>query len=121
MGQAGEDVLAEVFKVFEVGLADLAQEEALEARDALAVVGAHLSEEPVGFAAAASATVADGGRAVGPIAEAGGGTGRELLFQEDDAGADKVQELVAGTTVLPAKLEELLQLLLGKWRKRRHG
>ena len=79
----------------------------------MAVVGAHLGEEPVGFAAAASAAVADGGGAVGAIAEAGGGAGRELPGLEDDAAADEVQELVAGTTVLQAELEELFEFMLG--------
>ena len=117
VGQAGEEALAEVFEVFEVGFADFAEEEAFEAGDALAIVGAHLGEEPVGFAAAASAAVADGGGAVGLIAEAGGGAGGELPGLEDDAGADEVQELVAGTAVLQAELEELFQLVLGGWRE----
>lgn len=48
-----EETATEGFEVFAVGLADLAEEQAFESRDALAIVGAELGEEPVGFTAAA--------------------------------------------------------------------
>ncbi len=107
VGEVGEEALAEVVEVFEVGFADFAQEEAFEAGEALAIVGAHLGEEPVGFAAAAGAAVADGGGAVGVIAEAGGGAGGELAGLEEDAGADEVLDLVDGTTRSPGVADEL--------------
>ena len=96
-GRRQEEAPAEVLEVFEVGFADFAEEEAFEAGDALAVIGAHLGEEPVGFAAAAGAAVADGRGAVGQVAEAGGGAGGELPGLEDDAGADEVLHLILGT------------------------
>ena len=90
MREPAEEAAAEVLEVFEVGFADLAQQEAFQAGEALAVVHAHLGEEPEGFAAAAGAAVADGGGAVRAVAEAGGGAGGELLGLEEHAGADEV-------------------------------
>jgi len=94
MGKVAEQAKAEVLEVFEIGFADFAEEEALEARVALAIVSAHLGEEPEGFAAAAGAAVADGGGAVVLVAEAGGGAGGELFGLEDEAGIEEVADLV---------------------------
>ena len=113
-----KDTAAEAFKVFEVGLADLAEEEAFEAGDALAIVGAELGEEPVGFAAAAGAAIADGLGAVGLVAKPGGSAGGELAILQDDTGVGEVEELVAGTAVLEAELEEVLQLFRPTGRER---
>ena len=96
MGQGDEEAAAEVFEVFHVGFADFPQQQAFQARHALAVVSAHLGQEPVAFAAAAGAAVADGGGAVRAVAEAGGGGGGELALLQDDAGLDEVVHLVCG-------------------------
>ena len=97
MGQAEEEAAAEVLEVLEVGFADFAEEEAFEAGPALAIIGAQLGEEPMGFAAAARAAETDGGGADGLIAEAGGGAGRELAGLENDAGPSKVFRLIERT------------------------
>jgi len=94
VGEALEEALAEALEVFEVGFADFAEEEAVEAREALAIVGAHLGEEPVGFTAAAGTTIADRLGAIGEIAETRGGTGGELAGLEDDAGVEEVLDLI---------------------------
>ena len=112
MGEALEEALAEVFHILEIGFTDFTEEEAFEAGDALAIVGADLGKQPVGFAAAASAAEADGLGASGQVAEASGGTGGELAGLEEDAGLNEVEQLVPGTTVLQAELEEVFQLLL---------
>jgi len=94
VGEAGEEALAEVLEVFEVGLADLAEEQALETRETLAVVQAHLGEEPEGFAAAASAAEADGRGAIREVASAGGGTGFQLARLQYDADAVEILHLI---------------------------
>ena len=94
MLEGGEDALAEIFKILCVGLADLAEEETVETGDPLTIVGPHLGEEPVGFAAAARTAVADSSGAIRLIAQSGGGTGGELARLEEDAGADQVIHLV---------------------------
>ena len=79
----------QILEVFEVGFADCAQQQAFEAGQALAIVDAHLGQQPVRFAAAASAAIADGGGAVGLVAKAGGGAGGELPGLQRDAGTDE--------------------------------
>lgn len=96
--QTAEETEAEILEVFEVGLGDFAEEEALEAGAALAIVGAHLGEEPKTFTATAGATIADGGGAVGGIAGASGRAGGELTVLKDEARADEVFELIFGAT-----------------------
>ena len=113
VGQLVEEALAEVFKVFEVGFADFTEQEAFEAGNALAIIGADLGEEPVGFAAAARAAVADGFGAIRLIAEARGGAGSKLAGLEDNASLGDIEELVFGTALLEAKLQGLLELGLG--------
>jgi hypothetical protein len=113
VGQEVEEASAKVLEVLEVGFADLAEEETLEARDALAVVDADLGEEPVGFAPAPGAAVADGSGAVGFVAEASGRAGGELAGLEDDARLGEVEELVGGTALFQAEVEELFQFGLG--------
>src|SRR5262249_49758425 len=93
-----EEALTEVVEVLAVGLADFAEEEAFEAGVALGIVSAHLGEEPVGFTAAAGATIADSGGAVGLVAETGGGAGGELAGLENDSGADEVFHLAGRAT-----------------------
>ena len=80
--------------MFGVGFADLAQEQALEAGKALAVIGPHLGQEPVRFAAATSAAVADGGGTIGLVTKTGGGAGAELALLEDQASGVEVGDLV---------------------------
>ena len=109
MGQPGEEALAQVFKVFEVGFPDFAEEKALEAGHALAIVVAHLRKEPVGFAAAARSAVADSLGTVRLITEPGRRAGGKLPGLKDDAGLGKVEELGLGTTLLQAELKKLLQ------------
>jgi len=92
-----EEALAKTFEVFEVGFADFTEEETVEAGDALTVVGPDLGEEPVSFAAAASAAIADGAGAVRIITEPSGRAGRKLPGLEEEAGANKVLHLIART------------------------
>jgi hypothetical protein len=72
MRQLTEEPLAQVLEVLHVRFANVPQEEALQAGQALAIVGSQLAEEPVGLAAASCATVTDGGWAVFSVTEAGG-------------------------------------------------
>jgi len=118
VGQAGEKAPAEDLKVFEIGLADFPEEEAIETGEALAIVGAELGEEPVGFAAAAGAAETDGAGTAGGIAEASGGAGGELPFLEDETGIGEVEKLIPRTARVDAELEELFQL---HFRVRREG
>ncbi len=97
VGEGAEEASAEVFEVFHVGFANLAEEEAFQAGDTLAIVGTHLGEEPVGFAAATGAAVTDGGGAVGEVTETGRGGGEELALLQDDIGAEEVVHLITGT------------------------
>ena len=98
VGEVAEEPAAEVVEVFAVGFADFAQEQALEAGEALAVIDAHLGEEPEGFAAAAGAAVADGGGAVGEVAEAGGGAGQRAGGAGERCGPWRSFGLVPGAT-----------------------
>ena len=84
MFEAGEDALTKVLEAFEVGLADLAEEEAFQARHALAIVGTKLGDEPMGFAATACAAVANSFGAIRFVAEARGGAGGELPGLKND-------------------------------------
>lgn len=118
VGQPGEEALAQGFEIFEVGFADLAEEEAVETGAALAIIGPHLSKEPVGFAAAASAAVADGPRPIRLVAEPGGGTGGELTRLQDKADVGEVEELIARAAVLQAELEKGFQFGLRRGRER---
>ncbi len=105
--EAGQDALAEVVEAFDIGFGGFPEEEALEAGEPLAIIGADLGEEPVGFAGAASAAVADGGGAAGLIAEAGGGAGSELAGLKENAGADEVLDLIVGTAGRDGVADEL--------------
>lgn len=113
MRQLPEETLPESLEMLEIGFAHLAEEEAVETGDALAIVGAHLGEQPVGFTAAARAAVTDGGGATRPIAQSGCGTGGELAGLEDEAGGGEVAQLVLGTTELLAEPEELFEPVFG--------
>ena len=95
MRQAAQQAAAEVLEIFAVGLAHFAEEEAFEAREALAIIDGHLGEEPKGFAAAARAAETDGGGTAGMVAEASGGAGSELLRLEEHPGVDEVFHLIA--------------------------
>jgi hypothetical protein len=92
--EPGEEAPAEVIEPFEVGLADFAEEETFQPRHALAIINAHLGNEPVGFAAATGTAIADRGGAAGLVAEAGGGAGGELPGLEQDAGPEMIFHLV---------------------------
>ena len=106
--QGGEEPLAEGREVFEIRFADLPEEEAFEAGNALAVIGAELGKEPVRFAAAPGPAVADGGGAGGVIAEPGGGAGGQLARLEADAGADEFLDLVGHAPGLKGVLSVLI-------------
>jgi hypothetical protein len=75
---AAENFPAQIFEVFAIGFSDFSQEQAFEAGETLAIVQGHLSEHPKGFSTAAGAAKADGGGAVGLIANASGRAGGEL-------------------------------------------
>ena len=93
-----EHLAAEIVKIFAIGLSDFAEEEAFEARAALAIVGAHLGDEPVRFSTPARAAEADRSRAVRMIAATGGGAGGELARLEDDGFFDEVLHLIGRTS-----------------------
>lgn len=76
VSQAVEEFAPEIFKMLHVCFAHLAEEEAFQFGNALAIIRAHLRQEPVGLAAATSAAEPDGGGAARPIAAAGGGEAR---------------------------------------------
>ncbi len=59
MPQVREQLPPQILEVLQVGLADLAQQQALQPRHALTVVHAHLRQQPVRLAAAARPAVAD--------------------------------------------------------------
>ena len=86
----------------------LAEEEALEAGETLAIVGAHLSEEPMGLAAAAGTPKADRGGTVREVTEAGSGAGSELFGLKDDAGMDEVEHLLKGAAGEPRGSGEMI-------------
>lgn len=94
VGQPAEDARHEVLEAFLDGAADFAQQQALEAGLALAVVHGDLGEHPVGFAAAASAAVGDLAGAVVVVGGAGGGRGDELARLEDDEGFEHARDEV---------------------------
>jgi len=95
--QSAKDAPPKVFEVFEVGFAHFSKQEAFEAGNALAIVGAHLGEQPMGFAAATSAAVADGCWAARIIAKPGGSAGCELAVLQDDACGEEILDLIART------------------------
>jgi hypothetical protein len=71
MGRAIEQFAAQVFGMLQVRFADFAQEQAFQAGDALAVVGAELGQQPMRLPAATGAAVAIGGGAVGAVPDNG--------------------------------------------------
>ena len=103
---AVKDAAAKVFKIFAVGFADLAEQEAFEAGEALAIVEADLSDEPERLAATTSAAEADGGGAIREIAKPGGGAGGELFALRDDGPMVEVVRLVEGATCEPGFVGE---------------
>ena len=66
----------------------------------------------MGFAAAASAAIADLLGAVGFIAEASRRTGGKLPVLKDDAGLGEIEELGLGAALVQTELQELLEPLL---------
>ena len=88
-----EDNAAQILEMFEVGLGGLAQEEAFEVGDALAIIQAHLGEHPERFTTATSAAESDGNGAIGKIALTGRATGGELFVLECDSGLEEVFDL----------------------------
>ena len=97
MRESAEDAGAQCFEVFDVGFADFAQEQAFESRPALAIVDAHLGNEPVTFAAGPRPAVADGVWAVFAVARPSGRARGELTGLQDDTRFDEVPELVLRT------------------------
>ena len=115
MRQQREEALAKILQILEIRFADFAEEKTFQAGEALAIVSAHLGQEPVGFPAAARAAVADGLGTVGLIAATCGGAGGQLRGQEHQAGVREVEELVLGAPLLLAELKELRQPGLRSW------
>ena len=103
MVETPKSATADVIEVFEIGFADFSNEEAFEARIALAIIGADLRKEPMGFTAAASAAVTDEGGTFGIVTEAGGSAGLELTGVEADPSAGEVDELIVRTAKALAK------------------
>lgn len=98
MREIFQDAQAEVAEIFTIGFADFAQQEAFESGDTLAIVSAHLGDEPVRFATAAGAAVTDSGGAVREVTQAGGRAGGQLPGVEDEAGLKEIFDLVARAT-----------------------
>ena len=98
MVQPTEQSAAEIFKVFQVRLADLAEQQTFQARHALAVVRAHLREQPVTFATAASTAVANRHRPVRCIAPSRRRRRGQLPFLQNHVGAGKFVHLSHRTT-----------------------
>jgi len=97
MVETPKSATADVVEVFEIGFADFSNEEAFEARIALAIIGADLRKEPMGFTAPAGAAVTDEGGTFGIVTEAGGSAGLELTGVEADPSAFEVDELIVRT------------------------
>src|SRR4051812_23749839 len=98
MRQFFEEAQPDVVEVFDVGLVGFAQNQTFEAGVTLAIVGTDLGEQPMRFAAAASAAIANPLGAAGLIAKPGGGAGGKLPRLENDVGAGEVRDLVEWTT-----------------------
>lgn len=77
-----------VVEGFHDRLADLAQQQAFQARHALAIIRTHLRHLPVQLFAAASAAVTDCGRPAGLVAQARDSRGGKLALLEEQAGHD---------------------------------
>lgn len=105
-----EESTAQVFEIFEVRFADLAEEKTFKAGPALAIIGSHLSEEPMRFATATGAAIADGGWTVWLVAQARGGTGCELAGLKDNACFRQVEDLVSRAAGEPAGFDVLFSL-----------
>ena len=97
MRDGAKSVATKIFEIFAIRFANFSQQEALEAWEALAIVKAHLGDEPIRLAAAAGATEADGGRSAGMVTEARGGAGVELFGMQQSSGIDEVIHLVTRT------------------------
>ena len=69
MIQAPEQPAAQILEMFQVRLADLAQQQTFQPRHALAIIRPHLREQPMRFAAAARAAVANCHRPVRCVAQ----------------------------------------------------
>src|SRR5262252_5207106 len=97
MFQPAKQSPAQIFKLLEVRLAHLAEQETFQSWHALTIVGTHLSEEPVRLATAARAAVADGRGPVGLVAEPRGRGGGELARLQHHTGAEEIADLVPRT------------------------
>src|SRR5688500_2741609 len=107
--QFPEDAAAQIAEAFEVGLADFAEQEAFEAGVTLAIVTAHLGDEPMTFAAATRAAIAEHGRTFLVIALARDGAGEELAFLKDDSDAGEVEHLIVGTAGATAESDVVFE------------
>ena len=72
-------------------LPNFAQQQTLQSRHALAIIRAHLREQPMRLPAATCATVADGRRPIRAVAGPRRGAGHELSLLENDLGAQKLR------------------------------
>ena len=93
MRQVNEQATAQVVERFHDRLADLAEQKTFQARHTLAIVHAHLREQPMRFAAAASTAVTDGRRPVRAVTKPRRRARRELARLQHDARADEVVHL----------------------------
>ena len=98
MRQPTEQPATQVIEVFQIRFADLAEQKTFQPRHPLAIVRAHLREQPVRFAAAARPAVADRRRPVGLVAEPRRRAGHKLPQLENDARAREVPHLFLRTT-----------------------
>src|SRR5678816_3699254 len=70
MRKVAKEADAKGLEVFEVGLAHFAEQQTLETGPALAIVGAHLREQPVTLAPATRTAIANGDGSIGRVAPA---------------------------------------------------
>src|SRR5262245_50074897 len=94
MRKVAKETGAKGREVFQVRLAHFAEQQALEAGPALAIIGAHLRKKPVAFASAPRAAVTNGDRAVRKVTPARRGAGLQLPRLKRDARAEEVDGLI---------------------------
>ncbi len=98
MVQPPEQPAAQILEMLQVRLADLAEQQTFQARHALAIIRPHLRQQPVRFAAAASAAVANCHRPVRCIAQPRRSRRGQLPFLQNHVGAGKAIHLPFRTT-----------------------
>ena len=103
--ELSEQLPPQILEVFQVRLADLAQQQAFQPRHALAIVHAHLAEQPMRLPTAPGATIADRCGPVGVVAQPRRRTGHKLALLQDHVSLLKAVHLVFRTARPPPDQE----------------